>query len=159
MTMDLTAVVGNIEDAGNIIPAQPKRKEKGNATSGRRRFAEEICSIHGKGEYGDPCAKFAHLPGNGRGVYQPGVIKSLLVVLRVLIKPLAICGTLGIGGFLLLFWFSNILQHHSFVPGSTGGVPNSHGSTPRDSVRYCRIVRDVIPVGCKPGDKVIRVAK
>lgn len=163
-TLDLESVVANATD---VIPSQSRKKATtktvGKAAAndaskaGRKRFAEEICKIHGADEAGNPCSRFAHLRGDGRGEYQPGIFRQFLVIIRALFKPLFITGIIGAGGFLILFWFSHILQSGSFVPGSTGGMSNRGRSTPANNIHYCRVVGDVIPTGCAPGDKILRV--
>lgn len=94
------------------------------ARSGRAAFAGNICALH-PGNDDNPCAKFGHLPGKGKGEYQPPVVRVILSVFTDLIKPLAILGVAGIAFLLLSNVVSgNILQSGDSVSTATCTMPD-----------------------------------
>lgn len=79
-----------------------------------------VCPLHGPSVSGDPCDKFSHLPGNGRGIKQPNPALFLIVVARTLVKPLVI--------FVILFggwtWGNNIIEGGIFSSIIPKGIPS-----------------------------------
>lgn len=109
-----------------------------------------VCPLHGASLSGDPCDKFSHLPGNGRGIKQPNPLLFLIVICRILIKPLIICSIL-FGGWT---WGNHIIEGGIFsaivpsgivgttVPvsdansGNVGGtIPGPNRTTPSSGIR------------------------
>lgn len=124
------------------VPVQQRRK-----VSGRAAFSTGCA--HG-GTPDIPCPKFGSLPGNGRGIYQPGIFRIISVIVRSLIKPLFLLGMVAVAGLVLLSWSDNVLQFGSKLPGTTSGVPIGNGPTPDSSVPPS----DVIRSGFSPDNRV-----
>jgi len=115
---------GNIhESETESFPVEQTRTSKDGR--GRTRFAEDICSLHGPADNGDPCSKFSHLPGNGRGVQQPGIAKTFLVIVRVLVKPLFLCGIVLLAFLILSKWGGSVLHFGNPLHATTGTVSTS----------------------------------
>lgn len=86
--------------------------------SGRRAFAIQQCEFHGASEYGDPCAKFAHIRPDGKGPYRPGwvqflalqaglAVKPIFLLLALLCAYLFLTGHISIPGIHILGGFGN----------------------------------------------------
>ena len=73
-------------------------------------------------------ARWAHLPGGGRGPVQPNPVRRLLVTVQLLIKPVCLLGFLALalyGGSKAL---PNLLDLPSVTPAVTG--PTAPGTAP-----------------------------
>lgn len=97
--------------------------------SGRKALYEGPCSIHGEGPNGESCAKFYHLPGNGRGILRPNLWRILRILATSSIKPLFLLGILW-GGYTILTGGSGLgfgghfLQFGNGISPATGPMPN-----------------------------------
>lgn len=118
---------GDIRESKTESLPAAKSSQQAKDGRGRTRFAEDICSLHGPADNGDPCAKFSHLPGDGRGVQQPGIAKTFLVIVRVLVKPLFLCGLVLLAFLILSKWGGSVLHFGNPLHATTGTVSTSGG--------------------------------
>ena len=106
-------------ESPNVVPLTRTLPLVGKGR-GRSRL-HGVCPLHGPSVSGDPCDKFSHLPGKGRGIQQPNSVLFVLVIARQLVKPLIICAIL-FGGWT---WGNSIIDggiFSSIVPKV--GVPS-----------------------------------
>lgn len=113
-----------VEKPIELNKSAPVRKavKRAAGRTGRSAFVDPICKQHPDWEHEDGtvvianeethCAKFAHLPGRGRGFYQPGVSQIFKNSASELVKPILLLSLLGAA-----FYF---LTH--FLGGGLGGV-------------------------------------
>lgn len=140
------------EDFPDESPKRSPRKatKRNEQRSGRSAFVSPICEYHPDWEFEDGsvvyadgssihCAKFAHLPGKGRGVIQPSPLQILRNTSSDFIKPLILLSVLGIAFFFLAHTFSggfggvlrpkhDVCQSASTVPASGRPAPNVSAS-------------------------------
>lgn len=154
--MTLTAYSEHVTEA-TTTKVVPRVREK--SSSGRARFADDICAMHG-GTPENPCEKFGHLPGNGRGIVQPGILKGVLVVFRIILKPLFLCGLVFLAGYVLLNWAGGVLRFQSPIPRPNGSVSNINGPAQTNPIHCRRSFVTSVPCGSVPSPtSVHRVGK
>lgn len=165
---ELTQLVADmsVSDTPVIDATRRPRKaiKRAAGRTGRSAFVNPICDAHPDWETDDGtviyateethCAKFGHLPGRGRGVYQPPFYRGILSVFTEMAKPILLIGLL-LGGFFVLkltVLDGGFLQSGKPVCRTTGAVSDSVGNkatnaNPADSklpnARTCKPVRDV----------------
>ena len=121
-----------VEDSPVTTPPAATRRK---GVRGRAAFSDKC--VHG-GTPDTPCPKFGHLPGNGRGVKQPGIAKTVAGVLRAVIKPFVWIAVVYLAGNLLLGWIGSSLRFANPLQQPVGGVstdnrPAQNGSLPASS--------------------------
>ncbi len=144
--------VYEVTDVGNVgslfaeeVQEKPtefrKATKRAAGRTGRSAFVDPICKDHPDWEFEDGtvviadgeainCAKFAHLPGRGRGVFQPGILQILKSGLSDIVKPVFFLALLS-GAFFILTHFL----------GSGGILQPKHGV----SVPDCRVSASARP--------------
>jgi hypothetical protein len=109
----ITDYAGPLADSGDDAENEPKKSGRG-----RSRFSGTFCAEHGRGPNGEPCAKFADLPGDGRGPHSPSISQRGRSAAVSLVKPL-----IFIGIIVFAFWaISSYLPKIVDLGGLTGGL-------------------------------------
>lgn len=137
--------VGDSQDSPESLPVKPRKAvQRAKGRTGRSAFVDPICKDHpdwedenGEVTYADGvtinCAKFAHLPGRGRGVYQPGIIQMFKSSASELVKPIFLLSLLGAAFFILTHFLGGglggVLQPKHTVCKSTSTVSGSRRPT------------------------------
>lgn len=111
------------EVPANVVPLTTTTRK----ISGRQRLHNGVCPLHGTAANGEPCSKFASLPGGGKGVKQPNPYLRVVVLVRALIKPLVILAIL-FGGFTVAKNQVSDGIFSSIVPTGIVGTPNGEAS-------------------------------
>lgn len=100
----------------SVIPSQHSP-----AISGRARIYGDTCPLHGRSVSGEPCSKFSHLPGNGKGVRQPNVAGKFVNFVRALVKPILILAFIFVTGYSAVHLIENVTGN--LVPKTAFAVP------------------------------------
>lgn len=124
-------------------PEIRKAVKRAAGRTGRSAFVDPICKEHPDWEHDDGtvviadgvtvnCAKFAHLPGRGRGVFQPGILQILKSGASDIVKPVVFLGLLSAAFFILTHFLGSggILQPKHGVSVPKCSVSASSGPTP-----------------------------
>ena len=115
------------------VIAQPKSTKQLDDRKGlgRRRFSNPTCVIEGheSDDENFPCAKFSHLPGNGRGPYAPNAIRRTRSFLTGLIKPVFLIGFVGLALFFGVKFLPHLFSFGDFVPKSPTTVSTTNTGT------------------------------
>lgn len=84
-------------ESANVVPIS---RVASNA-KGRARLYHGVCPLHGMDDDNSPCSKFAHLPGNGKGIKQPHAGQMVVNTIRAIVKPLFLFAlVIGAGYFI-----------------------------------------------------------
>ncbi len=130
---EIVPLDGSNDDGQNLAATPTPVQGRRSGVSGRLAFADDICSMH-PGTLEMPCAKFGHLPGEGRGIYQPGIWKQFLVIIRVVLKPMLYMLLVFLAGSLLLGWVNGVLRSNGGLQSPIGGVSGVNRPTPHSSI-------------------------
>lgn len=107
-------------DTDNVVTIPTGRSAAAKGVSGRGRFHNGVCPLHGLATDGSPCAKFSHLPGNGRGIKRPNIALKFVVFIRILIKPGVAVGICFAAYYILTHFVTlGILSHGISVTPTT----------------------------------------
>lgn len=124
--LDIEDVEDSEREIGN---AKPNARKEGKR--GRSAFAADICEIHG-GTLENPCYKFGHLPGNGRGPYKPTIARKTRSFIVGLIKPLVLIGIVLGALYCGKMFIPNLFDASQFIPSTPS---SSNADCHRDGKR------------------------
>lgn len=141
---DLTSLTGLDAEEVTALPS-----DRDLRYSGRRAFSEGLCDKH-PGTTDNPCAKFGHLPGNGRGTNQPRWYYYPKRLFVTGLKPLLFLTVVFAGYFIIKHGFhpanhgGGLLRPGSNVHSTACPMPNSAGQSstsrvPANSTSPCRV--------------------
>lgn len=145
-----------IPDDNSVVETPTKVVPINRRASGRARFAEGICNLHPGGTIENPCPKFGHLRGDGRGHVQPGPFKMVRVILRAIFKPIFWLVIVYFAGSILIGWIGGALQFGGGLPIPNSSVPASIRPTPDSGIPSNRPIGNSIPTSSIPSPTAIR---